>query len=178
VVDANLLYPARVRDLLIRLDLAGLYQARWTEQILDECFDNLSEDRPELPAAQLARTRDLMAVALPDAIVTDHEGLIEGLALPDPDDRHVLAAAITAEASHLVTQNLDDFPDVPSGLVVVSADEFVLDLANHDLDAVATVLNEQAGSLTNPPMTAMELLAGLEAVGLNAFVDRVRPSLI
>jgi hypothetical protein len=57
LLDANVLYPARLRDLLIRLDIAGRYQARWTERILDECFDNIVEDRPDLTPAQLARTR-------------------------------------------------------------------------------------------------------------------------
>jgi len=59
VLDANVLYPARLRDLLIRLAIAGLYQARWTERILGECFDNLVADRPDLPADRLRRTRQL-----------------------------------------------------------------------------------------------------------------------
>lgn len=63
LLDANVLYPARLRDLLIRLAIAGLYQARWSEQILDECFDNLLEDRPDLTHDQLARTRRLMTIA-------------------------------------------------------------------------------------------------------------------
>ncbi|MEI2699650.1 MAG: hypothetical protein V9E94_15420 [Microthrixaceae bacterium] len=59
VLDAGVLYPARLRDLLIRLAIAGLYQARRSEQILDECFDNLLENRPDLTQEQLARTRQL-----------------------------------------------------------------------------------------------------------------------
>lgn len=110
LLDANVLYPARLRDLLIRLAINGLYQARWSEQILDECFDNLLENRPDLTQEQLARTRRLMTTALPDASVTGYEDRIAGLDLPDPDDRHVLAAAVTAGASLLVTYNLDDFP--------------------------------------------------------------------
>ena len=122
LLDANVLYPARLRDLLIRLDLAGLYQARWSEQILDECFDNLIDNRPDLTPAQLARTRRLMTTALPDASVADYEDRVEEFDLPDPDDRHVLAAAVAAGASLLVTDNLDDFPAerIPEGLRVVS----------------------------------------------------------
>lgn len=99
MLDANVLYPARLRDLLILLAIAGLYQARWSEQILDECFDKLLEDRPDLTREQLARTRQLMTTALPDASVADYEDRVEEFDLPDPDDRHVLAAAVTA-ASH------------------------------------------------------------------------------
>lgn len=141
LLDANVLYPARPRDLLIRLAIAGLYQARWSERILDECFDNLIEDRPDLTYEQLARTRRLMTTALPDAIATGYEDRIEEYDLPDPDDRHVLAAAETASASLLVTHNLDDFPveKIPAGLRVVSPDAFVLALTNEDLDVVFEV---------------------------------------
>ncbi len=92
LLDANVLYPARLRDLFIRLAIAGLYQARWSEQLLDECFDSLRAHRPDLNDAQLERTRRLMAIALPDAIVTGYEPRIAEQNLPDLDDRHVLAA--------------------------------------------------------------------------------------
>jgi hypothetical protein len=85
LLDANVLYPARLRVLLIRLAIAGLYQARWSEQILDECFDNLIEDRPDLTQDQLARTRRLMTTALPDASVTGYEDRVEELSLADPN---------------------------------------------------------------------------------------------
>lgn len=178
LLDANVLYPARLRDLLIRLAIAGLFQARWSEQILDECFDNLLEDRPDLTQEQLARTRQLMTAALPDASVADYEDRSEEFDLPDPDDRHVLAAAVAARASLLVTDNLDDFPAerIPEGLRVVSTDEFVLELASDDLDVVVDVLETQAAGLVNPPMTASQLLDGLEAVGLVQSVAVLRPA--
>lgn len=149
MLDPNVLYPARLRDLLLRLAIAGLYQARWSEQILDECFDNLLENRPDLTHEQVARTRQLMATALPDASVTGFEDRIAGLDLPDPDDRHVLAAAVTAGASLLVTDNLDDFPAgrIPEGLRAVSTDEFVLKVASDDLDVVVDVVETQLPSL-------------------------------
>jgi predicted nucleic acid-binding protein len=176
LLDANVLYPARLRDLLIRLAIAGVYQARWSEQILDECFRNLREDRPDLTDAQLSRTRRLMTTALPDAVVTGYEDRSVEHDLPDPDDHHVLAAAATAQATLLVTANLKDFPDdkIPVGLVVVSPDEFVCRLTDDDLDTVVGVIEAQAAALTNPPMTAGELLDGLEAVGLTASVGRIR----
>ena len=127
MLDANVLYPARLRDLLVRLAIAGLYQARWSAQILDECFDNLLENRPDLTEEQLARTRQLMSTALPDAVVTGYEDRVEEFGLPDVDDRHVLAAAVAAGASLLVTDNLDDFPaeQIPEGMRVVSPDPSV-----------------------------------------------------
>nr|WP_246458543.1 PIN domain-containing protein [Saccharopolyspora gloriosae] len=77
---------------------AGLVQAKWTDQILDETFRNLRRNRPELDSRKLERTRELMLRAVRDCLVTGHEPLIEAVSLPDPDDRHVLAAAIKARA--------------------------------------------------------------------------------
>lgn len=96
--DANVLYPSTLRDLLIRIAQAGLVQAKWTDEILDEVFDNLTANRPDLDPQKLARTRDLMNSAVRDCMVTGYEPLIEAIDLPDPDDRHVLDAAIKARA--------------------------------------------------------------------------------
>jgi len=54
--DANVLYPSTLRDLLIRIAQAGLVQAKWTDQILDEVFRNLTVNRPDLDPQKLART--------------------------------------------------------------------------------------------------------------------------
>lgn len=108
--DANVLYPSALRDLLIRIAQAGLVQAKWTDQIVDEVFRNLTANRPDLDPERLARTRELMNKAVRDCLVTGYEPLIDALELPDPDDRHVLAAAIKARAQVIVTNNLKDFP--------------------------------------------------------------------
>lgn len=96
--DACVLYPAPLRDLLLRIATTGIVRARWSEAILDECFRSIAAQRPEIPPEALARTRVLMNRAAPDCLVTGYEHLIEGLDLPDLDDRHVLAAAIRANA--------------------------------------------------------------------------------
>lgn len=110
VYDANVLYPSTLRDVLIRVGLARLARPKWTEQILDEVFRNLSANRPDLNPSRLDRTRRLMSDAIRDVSVTGYEHLIDKLELPDRDDRHVLAAAIHAEAQVIVTRNLRDFP--------------------------------------------------------------------
>ena len=92
--DASVLYAAPVRDLLLELALSDLFRAKWTEQINDEWMSHLLANRPDLTAAQLARTRALMQAHVRDCLVEDYEALIDTLTLPDPDDRHVLAAAI------------------------------------------------------------------------------------
>src|SRR5262245_25231347 len=107
--DACVLYPAPLRDLLLRLAMTGIVRVRWSEQNLDECFRNILANRPDLKPEALARTRELMNQAVPDCLVSGHESLVDSLNLPDPDDRHVLAAAIRCGAQAIITLNLSDF---------------------------------------------------------------------
>jgi predicted nucleic acid-binding protein len=109
-LDAPVLYQAPPRDLLLELAVADLYRAKWSDMVLDEWTKSLLENRPDLTPAQLKRTRDLMNAHARDALVKDFEALIDVLNLPDPDDRHVLAAAIKGRADLIVTLNLKDFP--------------------------------------------------------------------
>jgi predicted nucleic acid-binding protein len=110
VYDACVLYPSTLRDLLIRIAQAGLVQAKWTEEILEEVFRNRQENRPDLDVERLKRTRELMMGSLRDVLVVGYEPLVDAVSLPDPDDRHVLAAAIRARAQLTVTANLRHFP--------------------------------------------------------------------
>ncbi|MCH2558718.1 MAG: hypothetical protein MK005_15630 [Alcanivorax sp.] len=82
IYDACVLYPAPLRDFLIRLALSGLFAARWSDDIQNEWAGNLLEARPEL-AEQVTRTVELMNQAVPDCRVTGYERLISGLELPD-----------------------------------------------------------------------------------------------
>ncbi|HEY0016011.1 MAG TPA: PIN domain-containing protein [Longimicrobium sp.] len=96
VYDANVLYPAALRDFLIRLARQGLVSARWSSVIHEEWIRNLLINRPDLTREQLERTRRLMDAAVPGAVVEGFERHMTDITLPDPDDRHVLAAAIEA----------------------------------------------------------------------------------
>jgi predicted nucleic acid-binding protein len=177
VYDACVLYPAPLRDLLIRIARTGVVRATWSEAILDECFRNILEQRPDLKPEQLARTRELMKVAVPDSLITGHEGLIAGLELPDPDDRHVLAAAIRAGAQGIVTFNLVDFPPDKLAQYSIEAkhpDDFVLETIDIAPAAVAKVITEQAAGLKNPPMTTTEVLDKLHEQRLVQSVARLR----
>lgn len=167
--DANVLYPSTLRDLLIRIAQAGLVQAKWTDQILDEVFNNLTANRPDLDPEKLARTRSLMNKAVRDCLVTGYEPLIEAVDLPDPDDRHVLAAAIKARAQVIVTNNLKDFP--PAALEAwdmeaKSPDDFVLDQIDLSRETVYGAVQRIADSRQNPPATFSDVLAMLERDGL------------
>jgi len=129
--DANVLYPAELRNLLMHLALTGVFRAKWPADVHEEWISNLLQKRPDLTREKLERTRQLMDLHAVDALVTGYEDLIPGLQLPDPDDRHVLAAAIRGHAGVIVTMNLRDFPPdvlIPFGIDAQHPDEFVLHL--------------------------------------------------
>src|SRR5262245_60511874 len=177
VSDANILYPAPLRDLFIRLAQAGLVRARWTETIHDEWLRNVLADNPRLSPERLARTRALMNQAVRDCLVTGCEDLIASLSLPDPDDRHVLTAAIRASAQVIVTYNLTDFPVETLArfdIVAQHPDDFLVDLLDLAPGAVCTAVKQQRESLRNPPKTAEELLDTLQGQGLTQAVARLR----
>lgn len=177
IYDANTLYPAPLRDLLIRLARTGVVQARWTSLILDEVFRSLAPNRPDLSPERLQRTRRLMEQAIPDVAVEGFEPLIGSVDLPDPDDRHVLAAAIKAGAQAIITHNLKDFPAEKLSSYNIEAmdpDTFVLDLLDLAPGAVLQALNEQQRSLGRPPQTMNELLETLSRNGLRRSVMEIR----
>lgn len=77
VYDANVLHPATLRDVLIRIAQEGLVQAKWTNQILDETFESILKQHPGLDTEKLARTRELMSGAIRDCLVTGYEPLVD-----------------------------------------------------------------------------------------------------
>jgi len=169
VYDANVLYPNTLRDLLIRIAQSGTVQAKWTNAILDEMAAALRRNRPDIPAEKIERLRELMNKAVRACLVSGYEPLIEGLKLPDPEDRHVLAAAIMAGAQVIVTRNLRDFPAAdlePWNIEAKSPDAFVLDQIHINLQAVAASIRQIADSRTNPPAAVEDILTQLERDGL------------
>lgn len=177
VYDANVLYPSTLRDLLIRIAQAGLVQAKWTDEILDEVFGNLSTNRPDLDPEALRRTRELMNRAVRDCLVVGYEPLVDTLELPDSDDRHVLAAAIKARAQVIVTHNLRDFPAAAMeawNIEPKSPDDFLLDQIDLDQQAVYGAVQRIADSWKRPPGTIEDVLNSLERAGLLESVAALR----
>ena len=177
VYDACVLYPAPLRDLLMRLALTDLYRARWSDQIHEEWINAVLRNRPDLSRAQLERTRSLMNAHVRDALVDGHQPLIPSLELPDPDDRHVLAVAIKCGADLIITFNLDDFPEpalAGYGIGACHPDLFLVDQLNLDVERVYMAMRQHRASLRNPPKTVREYLATLERQGLSGFSQAVR----
>jgi predicted nucleic acid-binding protein len=175
--DACVLYPAPIRDVLMHLALTDLYRARWTNQIHEEWMHALLANRQDLTRAQLERTRDLMNAHVRDALVTGYEELIPSLTLPDPDDRHVLAAAIRGRADVIVTYNLKDFPvesTKPLGVEAQHPDEFLTHALDLAPGIVLEAIKRLRRSLAKPPVGIDDYLATLERQELSAFVSKLR----
>lgn len=177
VYDASVLYPHTLRDLLIRIAQSGLVRAKWTERILDEVFTAIARNRPDLDPDRLTRTRGLMNSAVRDWRVVGYEALIPSFELPDPDDRHVVAAAVRAGAQVIVTSNLKDFPEKELqkyDIDPLSPDEFVRAQLDLSRDAVYAALQQIADSWRNPPGTIDDVLDRLERSGLALSVAELR----
>ncbi len=145
--------------------------------IHEEWMRNVLKDHPHITLERLERTRGLMDTNVRDGLITGFESLIPTIVLPDPDDRHVLAAAIRARADRIVTANLGDFPSEVLSAYRVQAqhpDEFISGLLDLDAAKVCAAIKRQRESLRNPPKTADELLATFEHVGLTRCVARLR----
>ncbi len=181
VLDANVLYPAPLRDLLMHLTLARAFQAHWTKLIHDEWTRNVLRVHPELTAARLQRTSDLMNHHAKDALVTRFEKRIRGLTLPDPDDRHVLAAAIHVSAIRIVTFNLKDFPKSdlePHGVRAIHPDAFLLEVLRDYPANTVVAVTRQWQSMKSPAVSLPELLVIFERQGLVKFAQQLRQEMV
>jgi predicted nucleic acid-binding protein len=161
----------------MHLALTGLFRATWSAGVHEEWICALLRNRPDLSREKLERTRMLMDKHAEDALVTGYEDLIPSLHLPDPDDRHVLAAAIRGRADVIVTANVRDFPVqvlVPFGIEAQHPDEFVLHLLDLAPGVVAAAARNHRESLKNPPKTIDEYLNILEVQGLTRTVSVLR----
>jgi len=176
ILDANVLYPFRVRDVLLQFYRQGLYRARWTDQIIDEWTRSVLDRKPHITdsiASQVATMR----ATFPESWVTGHEPLIPSLVLPDPDDRHVLAAAIKAGAHHIVTENLKDFPAAildDFDLEAVTADQFLMQTFDLYPVGATSALKMVRGKYANPPFTPPEFITDLAASGLPMLASYAR----
>jgi predicted nucleic acid-binding protein len=178
IYDANVLYPNTLRDLLIRIaQLPHIVQAKWTDEILDEMLEALRKNLPDISAEQASRLRERMNAAVRDCLVLGYEPLIEVLDLPDPDDRHVLAAAVKVNAQLIVTWNRKHFPQEKLarwGVRAKSPDDFVRDTMGIDSQAVWACVQQIVDSRTRRPVTAEDVLGELERDGLVASVAAMR----
>jgi predicted nucleic acid-binding protein len=168
VLDACVLYPFTVRDVLLEAAAHGFYQVYWSETILDEALRNLISDR-RMTEDQAAKLVAVMRRAFPEAQVMDHEALIPSMR-NDEKDRHVAAAAVKAGAQVIVTSNTRDFYDLPSGIDVQTPDDFLCNLFDLDPPHMMGVLETVARRYRKPPMEIPRIVKALALVGFGELV--------
>jgi hypothetical protein len=170
-LDACVLFPTVLREMLVGTAAVGGFEPVWSARILEEwarATRRLPAGAEAVARAEIAALRD----SFPAAEVEVPEGLVESLSLPDADDRHVLAAAITGEAAELVTLNRADFPTrtlARYGLVLREPDGFLLELhaAGTDVAGVAEGVRLRAEAASGRPQALRAMLkrAGLPRLG-------------
>jgi len=174
VLDANVMYPLWIRDLLLWFAHYDLYTPKWSKHIFDEWLEAMK--RKGVSESEALKRTSIVNDAFPDALVENYESLIETLKLPDINDNHVLAAAIKTNANLIVTNNLKHFPIEylsSFGLSAKTADDFFTDIIdlNHETSIKAfrdLVLNKK-----NPPFDEYQVLDIFRKNGLKDTADYI-----
>lgn len=166
VLDACVLYPASLRDTLLRCAEAQLFEVVWSARILEEVERNLVGDG-RATAVQARRLVTFMHEAFPDAGADPEEvARLEPAMDCDPDDNHVAAAAVAGGAELIVTHNLADFRSrvlQHLEIHVADPDDLLCEFLATDQPLVLDLLHRQAAALTRPPITLEQLIGFLEA---------------
>lgn len=148
VLDANVLFPTILREILCDLAAAGLYRPIWSPRILDEwrhVAARLGPDAAAVAGAEIA----LLHSRFPDACI-DPAGTVLALDLPDPADAHVVEAAMAGGADLIVTANLRDFPRAAMaglGLRAIHPDAFLLELDRATVRCAAWAARDKAARM-------------------------------
>ena len=186
VLDTCVLWPSLQRDVLLSLAAENLYRPLWSTAILDELeFHEARKLEGRGIDSHTAATRathliEQMASAFDDACVTGWETLEGSFALPDPDDEHVVAAAVIGGAEAIVSDNLSDLPreKVPTQIRVITPPEFIADTVAVSPDTAVRALQTMITRRTNPPETLEHILEALEQrYGMVDAVEMMRVTL-
>lgn len=180
VLDANVLFPAPMRDYFLHLAGLKLYDPVWTVAIQEEWIRNLLKTRPDLNRVSLEAVRRRMDKEFPASNVQGYESIIDSLFLPDANDRHILAAAIKGQAQIIVTANLKDFPKkilTPYEIHAMHPDDFVLACIDRGKAKAIKALKNQVKYLQNPPLPIEKVLENLKRCGLVKSAETLRAHL-
>lgn len=168
ILDTNVIFPIIIRDLLLWFAHYDLYTPKWSEGIFSEWKTVML--RKGIAEDEADKRINKVNCAFPDALVQNYEPLIDHLELKDPNDRHVLAAAIKSNSNVIVTNNLKDFPEEylkTFGLTAKTADDFLTDIIDLNPEIAIKAFKEMVLNKRNPAMDEYEVLESLRKVGLN-----------
>jgi len=181
-IDACTLAGTLKRNLLLTLAEAEFFRVRWSVKVMDETEAAISKilmaKAVDDAAERGKRARRYMEAAFEDAIVVDYDVFLSACAgLPDPDDAHVVAAALKTQAATIVTENLKDFPEAILGTLNMearSADQFIADTIALDTGRAVAAIRKMRERFKRPEKTAEAMLLEMEADGLTETVDVLR----
>ena len=163
LIDACVLYPTVMREVVLGCAKAGLFEVRWSDRILEEWARATLKIGPE--AEVFARGEiAVLTTQLPDAIIPSHQGLEQRLWLPDPNDIHVLAAAVAGSCDAIMTINAKDFPRnvlAEEGVSRVDPDNFLMGYLTHHEATVRGVCDQvlaTARSMSGEDWTMRKLM--------------------
>jgi hypothetical protein len=177
-LDANVLHPAFLRGALLWFADARLLRPVWSQDVLAEWRRSIQRRHADLDDAKVDRLQAIFTSQFPDAEVTDYAAFIEALELPDPDDRHVLAAAIVGRCHGIITANLKHFPvEVVSkfGIEVVHPDDFIVNIIDIDENKAIAACKRHREAMTVTMPTAEQYLERFEICGLIQAHQRLLP---
>ncbi|WP_108869532.1 PIN domain-containing protein [Aquimarina aquimarini] len=172
VLDTNVIYPIEIRDLLFWFAYYDMFTPKWSGHIFDEWKDVMA--RKGVSEEEANKRAERANTAFPDALVNNYSGLISSLTLPDPKDRHVLAAAIKTNANIIVTNNIKDFPKeylASFGLAAKTADDFLTDIIDLNPERAVKAFKELVLNRRNPDLDEFQVLNILRNRGLKDAAD-------
>jgi predicted nucleic acid-binding protein len=178
VLDACVLYPTVMREILLGAASKGLFLPLWSERLLEEWARAAARLGPEGEAVARGEIAMLRA-RWPGAMVREAQGLERRLSLPDPEDVHVLATAVAGSADAIVTMNAKDFPRgalAEEGLLRLDPDQFLTGLAEANPEAMARVVGASvatASRLSGEEWTTRTLLRKARLTRLAKALDRI-----
>ncbi|WP_424932969.1 RSP_2648 family PIN domain-containing protein [Amaricoccus macauensis] len=170
-LDACVLFPSVMREMLLSTANDGGFEPVWSERILEE-WARATRRLPEGAEAFAREEIAAMQAHWPDAMADVREEQLQAIALPDPDDAHVVAAALAGAADVIVTSNRKDFPNRAlsrHGVIPRDPDGFLLEihLTELDLRGVAARVRERAEYVSGreQPLRALLKRAGMPRLG-------------
>lgn len=177
VLDACVMVPVSLCDILLRLAEERMFRPVWSKRILEEASVAIKAVHPDIPEGLIDRRIQFMGKGFPGACVGGIESIEVALELPDEDDRHVLAAAIRSRADAIVTANIKDFPaEITANfdVEVIHPDDFLMSQLDMRSRTVLDTLLAQANAAKNPRLSLDDVLNSLARAGAPRFVDEVR----
>lgn len=175
LLDTNVLIPFFSKDFFLELGKRGL-PIHWSLPIEAEFLDVWARLFPDKAGSGL-KVLQLMRSAVPDWRAPVSRRVLQKVELPDPKDRHVLAAAIGVRADTIVTWNIKDFPTSVlqnHGLIARTPDAVLCDIFAADQDMFIAAAGAMRARMRNPAMSPSEWLEGVQSGGLRGLAARLR----